>query len=664
MDQSTNNTNYTNYFDFQNIPGMYGNQNIGINNIIMMTMAPIISTLFATIFQTFIQDLKTGIYNIFSFIYKQLLHYTNHYILFKLDTYNKIYITMYQKTMDYNGVGDNISTEALPIIWYLNNITMLKNNKLKIAKMINYSEMIKRKQLTFSGMGIRSGTEDAKLNSRINEKILFAPFPEKSGIQNLQSTSSNRQNDSINNNIPANTVQNEENMESIEIADNIFLDIKTETVNSNYTRESTETYLIIKSDKLSLFELKKFVIKITKEYEYLFELKKDKIYVYNGFGKFPQYGCYDLDKYQSFDNLFFSEKENILKDLKKFTSNADYYVKHGIKRKIGYLLHGLPGSGKTAIASAISRSLNRTPVYVPISRIQTNNELENILYIRKYNDTYFNTNETIFLLDELDSGRKEQKMIKKPKKEKKNNNNDDEYESDFESDDSKDNNAFNPTIVINNGNDKKDNMDTQIIRNDTSDEFNVGILLSMLDGNIDQDELVIIATTNDISKLDPAIYRDGRLKLIKIDYVGRTEIIQMIEHYYDIKLTEDQRELLCDNKTVPSLTVKNVCLQYVNDDSFDVNILIDKINDLYVNIDKNDIQKLSYNKKFPLLPPKKIKINNNKQRIMSNYYAGPISMGMSNMNMDSMNMDSMNMDTFSSKVPIVMDMEMGAIGFD
>jgi len=631
MDPSINNTNH---FGFQNIPGIHGSQNIGINNIIMMTMAPIISTLFATIFQTFIQDLKTGIYNIFSFIYKQLLHYTNHYILFKLDTYNKIYITMYQKTMDYNGIGDNISTEALPIIWYLNNITMLKNNKLKIAKMINYSEMVKRKQLTFSGMGIRSDTEDAKINSRINEKILFAPFPEKTGIQNIHSTSSSRQIDSINNNISTNTVQKEENMESIEIADNIFLDIKTESTGSNYTgRESVETYLIIKSDKLSLFELKKFVIKITKEYESLFELKKDKIYVYNGFGKLPQYGCYDLDKYQSFDNLFFSEKENILKDLKKFTSNTDYYVKHGIKRKIGYLLHGLPGSGKTAIASAISRSLNRTPVYVPISRIQTNNELENILYIRKFNNTYFNINETIFLLDELDSGRKEQKMIKKTKKEKKNNNTD-EYESDFESDDSKDNNAFNPTIVINNGNDKKDNMDTQIIKNDTSDEFNVGILLSMLDGNIDQDELVIIATTNDISKLDPAIYRDGRLKLIKIDYVGRTEIVQMIEHYYDIKLTEDQRELICDNKTVPSLTVKNVCLQYVNDDSFNVNILIDKINDLYINIDENDIEKLSHNKKFPLLPQKKIKLNNNKQHMMSDYHGGFISMGMSNMDME------------------------------
>jgi hypothetical protein len=635
MNQSANNTNY---FGFQNIPNMYDNQNAGINNIILMTMAPIISTLFATIFQTFIQDLKTGIYNIFSFIYKQLSHYTNHYILFKLDTYNKIYITMYQKTMDYNGVGDNISTEALPIIWYLNNVTMLKNNKLKIAKMINYSEMLKKRQLIFSGMGMNSGIGNTKLNNRINEKIVFAPFPEKNSGQNVQPISSNRQIDSINNiNIP--TIQKEENMESIEIADNIFLDIKTELLNSNYTRETTETYLIIKSDKLSLYELKNFVIKITRDYESLFELKKDKIYVYNGSDKIPQYGCYDLDKYQSFDNLFFSEKENILKDLKKFTSNTDYYVKHGIKRKIGYLLHGLPGSGKTAIASAISRSLNRTPVYVPISRIQTNYELENILYIRKYNDTYFNTNETIILLDELDSGRKEQKMIKKIKKDKNDKIIENNHDSDFESDnDSKDNNVFNPTIVINNGNDKKDNNDTQIIKNDTIDEFNVGILLSMLDGNIDQNELVIIATTNDISKLDPAIYRDGRLKLIKIDYVGKIEIVQMIEHYYDIKLTDNQKELICDNKTVPSLTVKNVCLQFVNDDSFDINILIDKINDLYININKNDIEKLSHNKKFPLLPPQnKIKMFNG-QRPMSNFYG-------SSMDSGSMNIDAINIIT-------------------
>jgi len=239
----------------------------------------------------------------------------------------------------------------------------------------------------------------------------------------------------------------------------------------------------------------------------------------------------------------------------------------------------------------------------------------------------------------LDSGRKEQKMIKKIKKDKNDKIIENNHDSDFESDnDSKDNNVFNPTIVINNGNDKKDNNDTQIIKNDTIDEFNVGILLSMLDGNIDQNELVIIATTNDISKLDPAIYRDGRLKLIKIDYVGKIEIVQMIEHYYDIKLTDNQKELICDNKTVPSLTVKNVCLQFVNDDSFDINILIDKINDLYININKNDIEKLSHNKKFPLLPPQnKIKMFNG-QRPMSNFYG-------SSMDSGSMNIDAINIIT-------------------
>ena len=73
------------------------------------------------------------------------------------------------------------------------------------------------------------------------------------------------------------------------------------------------------------------------------------------------------------EHLFFEKKNEILNDIKNF-SNVEYYQKFGMKRKLGYLLVGPPGSGKSALVTAISNELERSLKNIPIGLIKTNSE--------------------------------------------------------------------------------------------------------------------------------------------------------------------------------------------------------------------------------------------------------------------------------------------------
>ncbi len=68
--------------------------------------------------------------------------------------------------------------------------------------------------------------------------------------------------------------------------------------------------------------------------------------------------------------------------------------------------------------------------------------------------------------------------------------------------------------------------------------------MSRLDGIGNYNGLKIIAATNCKDKLSPALYRHGRLTPVFFDYCRKDDIINMIEHYYQIKLSEEQKSKL------------------------------------------------------------------------------------------------------------------------
>lgn len=352
------------------------------------------------------------------------------------------------------------------------------------------------------------------------------------------------------------------NSTDIYLEDDIFINFQSELPKD--TRQNTdENFNVVcffKTQK-DPSVLIKFMEKIEKDYitdnnnnkEFLtkvFTLDTDKkgevVYTENSY-----------DTSNSFDNLFFDEKENVLNELKILDCNEE-----GIKNKASLLLCGKSGSGKTAIVLAIARLLNRCIISIPPSKLNTS-VLHQVIYSTKYNKHIIQNNQKIIFFDELDSVNKIMKKM--------NNINSD----DLQKYNAMKKNSSGSVNVVLNSNDKEGN---PVPPNNTPQEvFDVGFLLSLLDGPYDQNGVVFCATANDISMLDNGLYRNGRFTIFNMDYNDNKNIAKMIEHYYKVKLDEKKVESIRNDKALSNSLLKNLCVKAkITEKSIDE--LIDNIN--------------------------------------------------------------------------------------
>lgn len=494
------------------------------NQIIMMTVIPIITTMFSGFFQSISGDIKNLLVYIVILCFSKLTKFFNKYIMKKYDIHNMCYIRMFQ-SFSGKAQSDVLTSEAIPIIWYVRN-----NVDVKIAKLIKSGLLPMNNQFP---------TKDESKNTTLRDNSY--------GIFNLTSLS-----------------ENLNAFENVELSDDVFMDIKYLEEAGN----SAVQYIILKSNKKTTREIQKFYETIKEKYDTESYKKNGKVFVYNGEMRDDQdFREFSLDKYQTFDNLFFKGKLKLMKELDKL-SDPEFYLKHGIKRKICLLITGKPGCGKTAISSAITKYLGRNMVNIPISRIESNREIEDILYQRDILGTVYEMDKLTFLFDEIDSIESKNMLKKKI--------NHDDTDSELSHQEKR----SDKTIII--SDDK--GLNNYGINNKDHDKFNTGIFLNLLDGNIDQENMVIIATANNINNIDPALYREGRLTHIEMEYSGRDEISEMITYYNKLTLTPEQIQLINDSKQIQPIKIRNVCINNIGCES--ALELIQKINSLFEGIEE------------------------------------------------------------------------------
>lgn len=212
--------------------------------------------------------------------------------------------------------------------------------------------------------------------------------------------------------------------DNIKLEDDIYLDIKTndeilkDSKDDNKVTGSTfKIHLILKSRTKNLIDLRNFVDKCLKEYDkYSDETNAGKLYHFIYKGKttvnprlqFDTNLLSDLNNpaeknYQTFEHLYHEHKEKLLEDIHKLR-DIEYYKKNGLKRKKGYLFYGHPGCGKTSSVIAMALEDNRHIIEIPMSRVKTNGELEEILNLTEINCVKFRKEQIIILFDEIDTG--------------------------------------------------------------------------------------------------------------------------------------------------------------------------------------------------------------------------------------------------------------------
>ena len=74
-----------------------------------------------------------------------------------------------------------------------------------------------------------------------------------------------------------------------------------------------------------------------------------------------------MDITKTFDNLFLEEKSKIINIINDFQNKAEIY--NFTHHKLGLLLKGNPGTGKTSLIKTIARKLDRNIVNIPVENI-------------------------------------------------------------------------------------------------------------------------------------------------------------------------------------------------------------------------------------------------------------------------------------------------------
>jgi AAA+ superfamily predicted ATPase len=297
-----------------------------------------------------------------------------------------------------------------------------------------------------------------------------------------------------------------QNINNIEVDNDIYVSLNRANINHSNNKmnglNQTKINMILKSYKHNILYIQKFINKCIVEYDnYITNKNENKTYHFiykyckNDKLVFSSNILSDFNSekqnYETFDNIFHKNKSCILADINKL-HDIEYYKRTGIKHKKGYLFYGPPGTGKTSTVMAISNYDKRHIIEIPLSKLKTNSELEDILSLNKINNIKFKPNNIIILFDEIDT---------------------------------------NLNVLVKNKLNSKEN-----------DLLNIGTLLSRLDGIGNYAGLIVIATTNFITNIDKALYRDGRLNLIEFKNADSNDIINILENYYETKVNDIQKE--------------------------------------------------------------------------------------------------------------------------
>ncbi|KAG2779532.1 hypothetical protein PC129_g22970 [Phytophthora cactorum] len=251
------------------------------------------------------------------------------------------------------------------------------------------------------------------------------------------------------------------------------------------------------------------------------------------------YKRYALGEGKTFENLFFEDKEQVLQLLDNFETRSGKFGIKGFPYKLGLLLHGPPGTGKTSLIKAIAQYTKRHVVTISLGKIKTNQQLLDALFDMKFAVQGLDSpiemafEDVVFVMEDIDCASSIVKARAAEVNEPPTKTEDAAAATTDKPAQSEDDKLVSSMIKACLDDEKKYNM--------RNDKLNLSGLLNVLDGVIDCPGRIVIMTTNHPEKLDPALVRPGRVnKKLLLSYMGCTHIQQMIEYYCMAKLDESQ----------------------------------------------------------------------------------------------------------------------------
>jgi hypothetical protein len=228
------------------------------------------------------------------------------------------------------------------------------------------------------------------------------------------------------------------------------------------------------------------------------------------------YKRYPLSEDKTFATGFFHpDKVAIMALVDNFTRGTGKFAVSGYPQKLGFLLHGPPGTGKTTFIKALAQYTGRHIVSVPLAKVTTNQELMDIMFDRQFNlpgqvvTAQIPFSKIIFVMEDIDAA----------------------------------SDAVLSRAACQGGGGKstEDPDETRVegpcmerkYKFEIPDRLNLAGLLNVLDGVLDCPGRVVVMTTNHPEMLDAALVRPGRVnRRVFMGPLRAEEAMQMAEQYF------------------------------------------------------------------------------------------------------------------------------------
>ncbi|KAG8733810.1 hypothetical protein FRC11_001972 [Ceratobasidium sp. 423] len=191
-------------------------------------------------------------------------------------------------------------------------------------------------------------------------------------------------------------------------------------------------------------------------------------------------------------------KDMLLTDAKDFLRSEEWYAERGIPFRRGYLLHGVPGSGKTSLIHALAGELGLDIYVVSLNmKGMSDNTLANLMGRIPQR--------CILLLEDLDAA--------------------------FTRGTSRDSKSTGvPTVKT-----------AAEAKADDPNSLSLSGLLNCLDGVAAAEGRILFATTNHIERLDPALSRPGRMDVwVDFKNASKWQAEEIFKNFFPCKRPEDE----------------------------------------------------------------------------------------------------------------------------
>jgi len=333
------------------------------------------------------------------------------------------------------------------------------------------------------------------------------------------------------------------------------VNISKETDNNEKNPMKTEEFTIsLMSSTLTTDQLRETLAGWVAEYESRINSDKHlKYFVYTPnndsaddyYDATSHYQEFKFESGKSFSNVFYPEKDDVVKRLDFFSQNKEWYKKRGIPYTMGFLFYGAPGCGKTSTIKAIANHTQRHIVSVPLNKIKTAKELLNVFYNVRMNYKDIPLNQRLYVLEDIDAADLKDVVGERGKSEEKKEGGE---EGDKEKEDSDSGVDMNLLQLL------KSSATMGPLDKWKTNKLTLATLLEVLDGVMEMDGRMLIITTNYPERLDKALIRPGRIDMkVKFGLCTADNIMQMYKHYFETELpTSFDRSRLQDDVYSPA----------------------------------------------------------------------------------------------------------------